>query len=93
MLTQDDILKQRDLTQTVEEMKKFNAKRKFRAAAGAVMLMNRLKLSSKLDSTASDVADGEADVDESTSGPIVFAPQKRKSLLFTTLDLKPTSAT
>lgn len=36
VLTQDEILKQRDLTQTVEEMKKFNAKRKFRAAAGAV---------------------------------------------------------
>jgi hypothetical protein len=36
VLTQDDILKQRDLTGTVEEMKKFNAKRKFRAAAGAV---------------------------------------------------------
>ncbi len=36
MLTKDEILKGRDLTQTVEEMKKFNAKRKFRAAAGAV---------------------------------------------------------
>lgn len=39
VLTKDEILKQRDLTQTVEEMKKFNAKRKFRAAAGAVSSM------------------------------------------------------
>lgn len=47
------------------------------------MLMNRLKLSSKLDSQASE-ADG--DMDESASGPIVFAPVKRNSLLFTTIE-------
>lgn len=88
VLTQDDILKQRDLTQTVEEMKKFNARRKFRAAAGAVMLMNRLKLSSKIDSSA----DTDADMDESASGPIVFQPVRRPSILTTTLD-KPAKQT
>lgn len=85
VLAQDAVLQQRDLTQTVEEMKKFNARRKFRAAAGAVMLMNRLKLSSKLDS----VGDSEADMDESASGPIVFQPQKKASVLFTMLDGPP----
>jgi len=34
--TDDEILDKRDLTSTVEEMKKFNAKRKFRAGVEAV---------------------------------------------------------
>lgn len=46
------------------------------------MLMNRLKMSSKLDSTA----DGDADIDESASGPIVFQPESKANVLLTTLD-------
>lgn len=36
VVTDDKILEKRDLPSTMEELKKFNAKRKFRAAAGAV---------------------------------------------------------
>jgi hypothetical protein len=36
ILQNDHLLAARDLTHTVEEMKKFNARRKFRAAAEAV---------------------------------------------------------
>lgn len=49
-----------------------------------VMLMNRLKLSSKIESVSEP--DG-ADIDESASGPIVFHPVKRPSILTTSLDV------
>lgn len=48
------------------------------------MLMNRLKLSSKIESVSE--TDG-ADIDESASGPIVFHPVKRPSILTTSLDV------
>eukprot|EP00624_Nannochloropsis_granulata_P005311 evm.model.NODE_37459_length_27832_cov_24.884413.11 len=73
VLTKDEVLVKRDLTGTVEEMKKFNAKRKFRGAVAAVKLMNRLKASgsARLD----DPTDGEADIDGSESAkPVVFQP-------------------
>ena len=47
--------------------------------------MNRLKLSSKLDSATSDAGDGE--MDESASGPINFHPVNKTSVLTTTLDV------
>lgn len=75
VLTNDDVLQKRDLTNTVEEMKRFNAKRKFRGAVAAVKLMNRLKGSGsvRLDDSTGD----GADVDASESAvPVVFEPVK-----------------
>lgn len=44
----DDELENRDLTPSITEMKRFNAKRKFRAAASAVVLSNRLSRVAKI---------------------------------------------
>lgn len=73
VLTKDDVLVKRDLTGTVEEMKKFNAKRKFRGAVAAVKLMNRLKASgsARLDDSTDDGADLDA---SDSAAPVVFKP-------------------
>ncbi len=71
VLTSDDLLQKRDLTGTVEEMKRFNAKRKMRGAVAAVMLMNRLKgpgSSANLDNS------GDGAEDE----PVNFQPKSNK---------------
>jgi hypothetical protein len=54
------------------------------------MLMNRLKLSSKLESGAGE-ADG--DIDESAGGPIVFKPANKAGVLTTTIEVPGKKAT
>ncbi|EWM22378.1 myosin light chain kinase [Nannochloropsis gaditana] len=80
ILTSDHLLQKRDLAGTVEEMKKFNAKRKFRGAAKAVILMHRLKGSSMSGKLDDSTGDGEG-MDE--SGPPVDFKPVRDNILAT----------
>jgi calcium/calmodulin-dependent protein kinase I len=43
IVAKDEVLASRDITGTLIEMKRYNARRKLRAAAGAIMTINRVK--------------------------------------------------
>jgi serine/threonine protein kinase len=61
IVAQDEVLAQRDLGKSLQELKKYNARRKLRAAADAVIVANRIKRmmggSSMLDSSDKEEGD------------------------------------
>jgi hypothetical protein len=66
-------LKEKDLSNSIVVMKKFNAKRRFMAAANAVLLANRLH--NKINKSRSDVDEGEKNSVSSNDGNIVVGKQ------------------
>jgi hypothetical protein len=63
ILTDSEVLATKDLTESIATMKKFNAKRRLKAAADAVIMANRLRQHSGLNLSVSNMEVSRTDED------------------------------